>query len=173
DRVLRRVAVRADDDAGDVVVLALDRGDAMVQDDRDAELLDSLLEALPHLTRAEARVLELLDQRRDVLPAQAEDRHRRLPEREVLDPLRGPLRPDLRSGDPPDLLGVGAEEGVVEPAAEADRNPLLERLRLPLAIARAPEVRESAEAGLPDAEAAQDVLGGQWVVEELALVVDP
>ena len=42
-----------------------------------------------------------------------------LPSEKFLDPLRGPFRADLRARDPPDLLGIRAEEGVVEPPPEA------------------------------------------------------
>ena len=52
-------------------------------------------------------------------------------EAEVLDPLRRPLGLDLGAGDAPDLLGVGAEEGVVEAAPEPAHDPVLERLAAP------------------------------------------
>ena len=47
---------------------------AMLEVRRDALPSDVLRERLPHLPRPEARVAELLDQRRDVLAAETEDR---------------------------------------------------------------------------------------------------
>lgn len=38
---------------------------------------------------------------------------------ESLDALRGPLGADLGAGDAPDLLGVGLEEDLIQPLAEA------------------------------------------------------
>ena len=144
----------------------------MVQVHRDSALLDALLERLPHLAGPEPRVVELLDQRRHLPALQPEDRERRLEQREVLDPLRGPLRPDLRAGDPPDLLAVRLEERVVEPLAEADRHPVLERLGVLAAAPQAPEIRQRAEQRLEDPESCEDVLRLQGIREELAVEVD-
>ena len=73
---------------------------AVLEVHRDALALDPLGDPLPHLARTEPRVAELLDQRRHLALVEAEHREERSEEREVLDPLRRPLRADLRSRDP-------------------------------------------------------------------------
>ena len=50
----------------------------------------------------------------------------RVAEREVLDPLRGPVGLDLGGRHAPHLLGVGLEEDAVEAPAEAGDDPALE-----------------------------------------------
>ena len=89
------------DDALDALAVTVPTADdALAQLHRHAELLDPLGEALPHLPRAEPRVPELLDQRRRRLAVEPEDREHPPAEREVLDPLRRPLRADLGAGIP-------------------------------------------------------------------------
>src|SRR5206468_1482605 len=83
-----------------------------------------------------------------------------------------PLGLDLAAGDAPDLLGVRAEERVIETLAEVRRHPVLEARRLRGRAQSAPEVGERAAGGLDGAEAAEDVLRDERVREELALVVD-
>ncbi len=125
----------------------------------------------------EPRVEELLDQRRGVGAAEAvepEDPHDRVQQAELLDPLRRPLRLDLGARDAPDLLGVGAEEGVVEAAAEAAHDPVLEAARVGVLELAAPvEVGERGADGLDQAEPAEDVGGPQRIVEEAAAIEDP
>ena len=95
---------------------------ALAELDRDpVPLGEHRLHPLPHLAGAEAGVAELLDQRRHVGALEPDDRQERRPEREVLDPLGRPQRADLRARDAPDLLGVRAEERVVEPARRTAR----------------------------------------------------
>ena len=128
---------------------------------------------LPHLARAEARVVELADQRLDLVAAVAEEgRLGGGEEGEALDPLRGPLRAQLRRGHAPDLLGVGLEEVVVEPLAEAVGHPLLEVVLAPLGLDRGPQVGHARQEELDRAELLDHVRAGQRVVEELAVPVD-
>ena len=157
----------------DLPVLVLDLDAAVLQLDGDAEVvLEPMLQALPQLPRPEARVLELLDQGRDVVALEPEDRQSCLPEGEVLDPLRRPEGADLGPRDAPELLRVGAEEGVVEALAEARGHPVLERLRLLAALALRPDVGERTAERLPEPEPAEDVLRRERVREILAGVVD-
>ena len=102
-------------------------------------------ERLPHLAGTEPRVKELLDQGRDVLASQVEHSQDGLPEAELLDPLGGPLGLDLRSGYPPDLLGVGAKERVVEPPPESPHDPFLEGLGAKVAKPAAPVEEDHAQ----------------------------
>src|SRR4029453_17232465 len=81
--------------------------------------------------RPEARILELVDQCRDDLAVTGSTRAQErvaegLAERQVPDPLGGPVRRDLRAWNPPDLLRVALEEDLVEAMAETVRDPLLE-----------------------------------------------
>ena len=66
---------------------------------------------LPKLTRAQARILELFDQGLNHFAfCLAEDRCANgLRQVQALDPLRGPVRPDLLARNPPDLLRVASE----------------------------------------------------------------
>ena len=114
---------------------------------------------LPHHAGAELGVLELLDERRDLgLVALGQDGvDDRLAQIEVLDALGRPVGRDLGDRHAPDLLGVGLEEGAVEPPAEARHQPVLV---VGLVLGRAdagPEVGEAAQDGLQQAEVAQRV----------------
>lgn len=53
-------------------------------------------------------------------------------QREVLDPLRRPLRLQIRTRDAPHLLRIGLEEDEEQAAAETIRDPVLERLLVPV-----------------------------------------
>ena len=167
----------------DALAAGLDGDDAAVA---DLELLDAAVHPhlaavgddlvghrLPHLARAEARVVELLDQRLDLVALVAEERglggrH----EGEALDPLGGPLGAQLGRRDAPDLLGVGLEEVLVEPLAEAVGDPLLEVLLLALGLHRGPEVGEAGADELDRAELADHVHAVERVLEELAVPED-
>ena len=118
--------------------------------------------------------MELRDQRLDLVAAVAEEGGLRGgEEREALDPLRGPLGAQLGRRDAPDLLGVGLEEVVVEPLAEAVGDPLLEVVLAALGLDRRPQVGHAGEEELDRAELADHVHALQRVVEELAVPVDP
>ena len=141
-----------------------------------AELLDVVGHRLPHLAGAVAGVVELRDQARDLVVLVAEERGPGgAEEREVLDPLRGPVGADLGRRDAPDLLGVGLEELVEEPAAEAVGHPLLVGVLLALRLDRRPEVGEERLGQVDRAELLHHVRAAQRVVEELraALAVAP
>src|SRR5207302_1047529 len=96
-----------------------------------------------------------------------------MPEGEVLDALRGPLRTHLGAGNPPDLLRVGAEEALVEPPPEPRRDPVLERLGGAASPQETREERERATHRLDEPELADDVPRLEWVVEVVPAVVDP
>ena len=122
----------------------------------------------------EARVVELGDQRLDLVALVAEERGLGGgEEREALDPLRRPLGAQLGRRDAPHLLGVGLEEVLVEPLAEAVGDPLLEVVLAPLRLDGRPQVGHAGEEQLDRAELADDVHALQRIVEELAVPVDP
>ena len=83
----------------------------------------------------EPRVVELADQRaqraRLVVLDAPERRAHRLAERQPADPLRRPFGAQLVARHAPHLLRVGREEHLVQPPAEAPRDPLLERVGVP------------------------------------------
>ena len=64
----------SDDDVGDDALVVANRDAPVPELDGDARRLDPPCERLPHLTRAEPRVVELLDQARHVAPSQAQRR---------------------------------------------------------------------------------------------------
>ncbi len=138
-----------------------------------AELLDVVGHLLPHLAGAVAGVVELGDQRLDlVAPVAEEGRLRRREERQALDPLGRPLGADLGGRDAPDLLGVGLEEEVEQALAEAVGDPLLERVLRPLGLDGGPQVGEPGAGQLDRAELADHVGAVERVVEELLVPVD-
>ena len=97
----------------------------------------------------------------------------RLAQVEVLHPLGRPVGRHLGDRHAPHLLGVGLEEGAVEPPAEAGDQPVLV-VRLVLGRPDAgPHVGEAAQDGLPQPQVPQRVDRLERVVVELALVVDP
>ncbi len=102
----------------------------MVQQYPPAALDHPVTARLPHLSRPQARILELADKALDCGRAVVERRTReeRARKREPLDPLRGPLGADLGAWNTPDLFCVGLEEDPIQPPAEAVRHPLLEVL---------------------------------------------
>src|SRR5262249_10299634 len=100
--------VTLDGHRADDVMLVVDRRHVMVELHRDAALLHPGAERLPHLPRAEPRVVELLDQRRRLRAAQMQRGEQRLPEREVLDPLHRAPAPAAGISEPgiPDASSV-------------------------------------------------------------------
>ena len=125
------------------VAVELELRDPVVEQHLAAELLDVVGHRLPHLAGAVARVVELRDQARDLVVPVAEERGPGgAEERQVLDPLGGPVGADLGRGHAPDLLGVRLEELVEEAAAEAVRDPLLVGVLLALRLDRRPQVGE-------------------------------
>ena len=107
---------------------------------------------LPHLARAEARVVELGDQRLDLVAAVAEEGGLGGgEERQALDALGGPLGAQLGARHAPHLLRVGLEEQRVEALAEAVGDPGLEVLLVALGLEQRAQVgagrRASARSG--------------------------
>jgi len=144
DDVARRVLLAARDDRGDAVALDDEPLDGGLHEDLAATLVDAVGHLLPHLAGAEAGIIELLDERLDLLVLVAEERGLRGGhERQVLDPLRRPFGAQLGAGHAPHLLGVGLEEQLVQALAEAVGDPLLQTLLVALAAEdRGAEVRE-------------------------------
>ena len=151
----------------------LNRRHSVVELHFDATLLRTRAKRLPHLARPETRVLKLLDQRRRSGTRQVQRREQRASKREVLDPLHRPLGVDLRAGNPPHLLRVGAEERVVQASAEVRRHPVLEAVHsLPVPVQLASEVGERAENRLEQAETCDDIARLKRIGVVLPLVVD-
>ena len=129
---------------------------------------------LPHHAGPELGVLELLDERRDLLlvPLGEEGVDDGARQGEVLDPLRRPVGGHRADGHTPHLLGVGLEERAVEAPAEAGHEPALV---VGLVLGRTDaghRVAADALDGLDGTEVAQRVECLERVVEVLALVED-
>src|SRR4029078_10306524 len=148
---------------------ALEARGGRLEPDLAAELLDAGRHLLPHLARSVARVLELPDQRLDLVAAVAEEGGLGgAEEGQALDALGGPLGAQLRGRHAPHLLGVGLEEVVVEALAEAVGDPLLDVVLAALGLDRGPQVGEQAQRQLDGAELRYDDRVAQRIVEELA-----
>ncbi|MEJ7714610.1 MAG: hypothetical protein WKF40_02430 [Thermoleophilaceae bacterium] len=144
-----------------------------VHQDLTAEARDVLGHRLPHLAGAVAGVVELADQRLDLVALVAEEGGLgRREERQALDPLGGPVGADLGHRHAPHLLGVGAEEVVEQALAEAVGHPLLEGVLASLGLHHGPGVGEHAARQLDRAELLDHVGPAQRVVEELLVPVD-
>ena len=76
-------------------------------------------------------------------------------------------------GHAPDLLGVGLEELVEEPAAEAVHDPLLERVLLALGRDPRPQVGEERLGQVDRPQLLDHVRAAQRIVQELVVPVDP
>ena len=138
-----------------------------------AELLDAGGHGLPHLARAVARVLELVDQRLDLVALVAEEGGLGgAEEAQALDALGGPLGAHLGGGDAPHLLGVALEEVGVEALAEAVGDPGLEVVLAALGLDRGPHVAQRAAHELDRAELLDDVGALERVVEVAPAPVD-
>ena len=95
-------ALAAGLDRDDPAVADLELGDRRVQPDLAAVGDDLVGHRLPHLARAEARVVELVDQRLDLVALVAEERGLGGgEERQALDPLGGPLGAQLGASGRP------------------------------------------------------------------------
>ena len=138
-----------------------------------AELLDAGGHRLPHLARAVAGVLELVDQRLDLVALVAEEGGLGgAEEAQALDALRGPLGAHLGGGDAPHLLGVALEEVGVEALAEAVGDPGLEVVLAALGLDRGPHVAQRAAHELDRTELLDDVGALERVVEVAPAPVD-
>ncbi len=171
-RGVQRLA--AGHDLGDAPVGDLELGDGRVEPHLAALLADVGGHLLPHLPGPEPGVVELRDQRLDLVALVAEERGLGGgEERQALDPLGGPLGADLVRRDAPQLLGVGLEEVLVEPLAEAVGDPGLERVLATLGLGRRPHVGDQAARQLHRAELLDHVHALQRILEELVVPVDP
>ena len=130
-------------------------------------VLDLLGHHLPHLAGAETRVLEFLDQGRGVVRAR-ERVPDRLEQRQVLDPLRRPVRPNLGAGHAPDLLRVGLEEMAEQAIAEAVHHPVFEGLFLLVGEYLPLQVGAHDPEGLDRPQIGERVHRLERIVEELA-----
>ena len=80
---------------------------------------------------------------------------------------------EISEHDPPDLLRVGLEEDLVQPAAELVDDPVLQAARVrALGEPRTGEGEHAAD-GFHGTELGQGLHRPQGVIEELALIVDP
>ena len=113
-----RLAAR-DDHALDPSATAEDADHLGIQPDLAPAAHDLGCGGTPHHSWPEPRVVELLDQRPNRPPRLPVHAPQEGSQGEILDPLSRPLRLELPARDPPDLLGVGFEEGEEEPTPEA------------------------------------------------------
>ena len=166
-------AVADDNDAVDSTPGSVDRDDVRPGSHHSVAAFDRELDGVPHHARAESGIVEVLDQRLDGrlgLPKHAEER--RL-QRQVLDPLRGPLGFQLGAGKTPDFLGVRLEEDLEETLAEPVCDPLLEGVFLLIGGRLPPDITAEHADALPDPETEQRIEWLQWVRKELAGIVNP
>ncbi|CAB4882193.1 unannotated protein [freshwater metagenome] len=164
----------ARDDAGDMAVLDDELLDLGTGADRAAELLDALRHALPHLAGPQARIVEAADQRRGLrLGRRPQGGAHRRREGELADPLGGPVGAQLAARHTPDLLGVGAEEDLVETTAEAAGDPLLEGVLRTSRTQPRRGVAEPTARELRGTELAHELRRRERVVDEAAAVEDP
>jgi len=85
-------AVAPDHHAGHTAALAADPHHLSVEEHLPASALDFRLHGLPHHAGAPARVIELLDQRRNLVFGPDEHAHDGAAQRQILDALLRPLR---------------------------------------------------------------------------------
>ena len=130
---------------------------------------------LPHHSRPVARIAELVDQGGDhFLVARRPQQcisHRPY-QVQVLDALSCPVGADLAARHAPHLLGVGLEEDLVEPPAEAVGHPLLEVAFLAVWREARAEVAQTHSHRFQGTQAEEGVHRLQRIVEELAPIVD-
>src|SRR6476620_2840446 len=96
-----------------------------------------------------------------------------LADRQTLDALGSPLRRDLAAGNAPDFLGVILEERTVEARAEPIYEEILERYLLAARKRPRARVAHTHTAHVPETEVGHGrQVHLEWIVEELAAVVD-
>ena len=179
DHALEHRAVLAAGDDGDRArALALgprDLLDERLELDGAALLADLLRARLPHHARPVLRIVELIDQRRDLLRAfsRIQRVHDGTEEREVLDALRRPVRRQFAGVHAPHLLGVGLEEDAEKTLAETRGDPPVEVVLILRRPDLRPGVGTDAFGRFDHAQALERVAGLERVVEQLAPVVDP
>src|SRR5208283_4466641 len=129
----------------------------------------------PHHPRTEARVVELLDERGygGFVAVRGEGVADHVPERQDLDPLRGPVRLDLGGWYAPHLFGVGLEELPIKAPSERPGRPALEGVELAGRVHTYPQEREAAPDRLEHPETAQRISQTDRVVVESPFVINP
>ena len=127
-RVLAAVGGRGGDRAH-AALPALNRDHRFTHFERGAAALDGLGQLLPHLAGTVQRIAKAIDQGLDDRAVALTQSQRTLDQHahgEVLDPLGCPIGANLTAWDAPDLLGVAAEECLVQPPPEGVDHPVLE-----------------------------------------------
>jgi len=157
-------------DTCDAPVRHVDRGRRAGREDLHADLFEfALVSSRDFPDAAASGIDELGDVGAGNVLRPEEGLLDRVPQAEQRDPLGCPVSADLVARDPPGLLGVGAEEDIVELAAEAVDDPVLE-------VVVGPAVKQGSELhphvvgeGLHQDElgqAADDIAALQGIVEE-------
>src|SRR6266478_6118403 len=143
-----------------------------VQPDHPAPALDLALHGPPHHSRPEPRIVELLDERADRLAGLPVHLQEQRAQREILDPLRRPVGLQLGAREAPHLLRIGLEEREEQTSPEPIRDPVLERVLVPVREEPPLDVAQDDAEALPGPQAAQGVHGPEGIVEEPPLVID-
>jgi hypothetical protein len=90
----------------------------------------------------------------------------------IVDSLRGPFGANLGAGDAPDLLRVGLEKNLVEPAAEPVRHPLLEILLDRVRTIMPFHVTEEDPERVDRPQPSQGIPGAERIIEEASVVMN-
>ncbi len=162
-------------------VLDVHGGGGGLQADLAPHLDDLVGTVLPHHPGSVLRILEFLDQARDLLrtvPAFAGHRGtdrlpHRVPQGHALDALRTPVGGELRRRDTPDLLVVRLEEVMVEAPPIVRDDVALEGVEVLRGPDSHPQEREPAAHRLDQAEVGEGVPELDRIVVEFPLVEDP
>ena len=94
-------------------------------------------------------------------------------QRQALNSLRRPFRPNLGAGNAPDLFRVGLEENLVQALAKAVADPLLQVLFVVVIGHSRPKIAEYNADGFDRSQAEERILGLQRVVKELLAIENP
>ena len=134
---------------------------------------DVIRHALVHHARAFKRVGKLVDQRFvfGAFPGKERILHR-FEQTQLFDALRGEVRIQLLAGDSPELFAVRLEKNLEQPAPEPVHDPILEGAVLLDRRKRIRNIAEPAARRLERPKPGQCVKGLEWVIKELALVID-
>jgi hypothetical protein len=162
--------------AGDLATVVTNARHRRTKARLGATLGEPIAAAFPHHPRAEAWIVKRVDEAGDDLRS-AESRAEQgiphgLEQVEVLDPLRGPIGPDLRTWHAPHFFGVGAEEDLKQTAAEATAHPFFHVAILAGRLQAGAEIREDDPRRLNRAEPPKSIARPQRVVEESGPVVN-
>src|SRR5213594_227348 len=117
--------------------------------------------------------MELLDERFDVLFASSKNGiHDRRPERQSLDPLRGPFGADLIAGNSPHLFRIGLEKSKVKAFAKTVAYPLLQVIFLRVREEGRTQEAHQNQKAVPQAQPQDDIAQLEGIVEKLSVVID-